>query len=208
MDYRRFGRTGLKVSCFGLGTMQWGWTADEPTAGAVMDAFVERGGNFLDTADFYSRWLPGHVGGESEEIIGRWMQQRGNRNALIIATKVYQPMGSTPTTGDSLVNILMYPVAHASHDWILHERNKSMNEQERRELSQRLSRIEGQARGSKKMVDVGQDETSILVQLMALQKATRAAATALVKAQALARIREQVRAALSACPGECDHCDE
>ena len=96
MDYRRLGHTGLKVSCFCLGTMQWGWTADEPTAGAVMDAFVEHGGNFLDTADFYSRWLPGHSGGESEEIIGRWMQRRGNRNALIIATKVYQPMGEYP----------------------------------------------------------------------------------------------------------------
>jgi CsoR family transcriptional regulator, copper-sensing transcriptional repressor len=83
-----------------------------------------------------------------------------------------------------------------------------MNEQERRELSQRLSRIEGQARGIKKMIDEGQEEAAILVQLMAMQKATRAAATALVKAQALARIREQVRAALSACPGECDHCDE
>ncbi|HEV2581889.1 MAG TPA: aldo/keto reductase [Ktedonobacteraceae bacterium] len=96
MDYRRFGRTGLKVSCFCLGTMQWGWTADESTAFAVMDAFVERGGNFLDTADFYSRWLPGHVGGESEEIIGRWMQQRGNRQQMIVATKVYQPMGEHP----------------------------------------------------------------------------------------------------------------
>jgi DNA-binding FrmR family transcriptional regulator len=83
-----------------------------------------------------------------------------------------------------------------------------MHEQERRELSQRLSRIEGQARGIKKMVDEGQDEAAILVQLMAMQKATRAAATALVKAQALARIREQVRAALAVCPGACDHCDE
>ena len=96
MDYRRFGRTGLKFSCFCLGTMQWGWTADEPTAFAVMDAFVEHGGNFRDTADFYSRWLPGHRGGESEEIIGRWMQQRGNRHQMIIATKVYQPMGEHP----------------------------------------------------------------------------------------------------------------
>ena len=96
MYYRRLGRTGLKVSCLCLGTMQWGWTTDEPTAWAVMDAFVERGGNFLDTADFYSRWLPGHRGGESEEIIGRWMQQRGNRREMIIATKVYQPMGEHP----------------------------------------------------------------------------------------------------------------
>jgi aryl-alcohol dehydrogenase-like predicted oxidoreductase len=62
----------------------------------VMDAFVEHGGNFLDTADFYSRWLPGHSGGESEEIIGRWMQRCGNRHEMIIATKVYQPMGEHP----------------------------------------------------------------------------------------------------------------
>ena len=58
MDYRRLGRTGLKVSELCLGTMQWGWTADEATAFAVMDAFVEGGGNFIDTADVYSRWAP------------------------------------------------------------------------------------------------------------------------------------------------------
>jgi DNA-binding FrmR family transcriptional regulator len=83
-----------------------------------------------------------------------------------------------------------------------------MNEQERRDLGQRLSRIEGQARGIKKMVDTGQDEAAILVQLMAMQKATRAATVTLVKAQAIACIHNQVRAALSACPGDCDHCDE
>ena len=70
-----------------------------------------------------------------------------------------------------------------------------MNEQEQRDLGQRLSRIEGQARGIKKMVDAGQDEAAILVQLMAMQKATRAATTFLVKAQAIACIRDQVRAA-------------
>ena len=96
MKYRKLGRTGLQVSALCLGTMQWGWTANEETAFAIMDAFVENGGNFLDTADFYSRWLPGHCGGEAEEIIGRWMKARGNRDKLIIATKVYQPMGDGP----------------------------------------------------------------------------------------------------------------
>jgi aryl-alcohol dehydrogenase-like predicted oxidoreductase len=96
MEYRRLGRTGLKVSRFCLGTMQWGWTADEQTAFSVMDEFVQHGGNFLDSADFYSRWLPGHTGGESEEIIGRWMKARGNRGSIIVATKVYQPMGPGP----------------------------------------------------------------------------------------------------------------
>ncbi len=88
MEYRRLGRTGLKVSELCLGTMQWGWTADETTAFAVMDAFVEAGGNFIDTADVYSRWAPGNPGGVSEEIIGRWMQARGNRRQIVLATKV------------------------------------------------------------------------------------------------------------------------
>jgi aryl-alcohol dehydrogenase-like predicted oxidoreductase len=96
MDYRKLGRTGLKVSSLCLGTMQWGWTADEKTAFALMDAFVESGGNFLDTADFYSRWLPGHMGGESEEIIGRWLKERKNRSNIILATKVRHPMGPGP----------------------------------------------------------------------------------------------------------------
>lgn len=82
------------------------------------------------------------------------------------------------------------------------------DENERRDLSQRLNRIGGQVQGIKKMVDEGQDASAILVQLMALQKATRAAATFLVKAQATERIREQIRTALASCPGECDHCDE
>ena len=76
MNYRRLGRTGLKVSELCLGTMQFGWTADEATGFAVMDAFVEAGGNFIDTADVYSRWAPGNPGGVSEQIIGRWMQER------------------------------------------------------------------------------------------------------------------------------------
>ena len=88
MEYRKLGRTGLKVSELCLGTMQWGWTADEAAAFAVMDAFVEAGGNFIDTADVYSRWAPGNPGGVSEEIIGRWMQARGNRRQIVLATKV------------------------------------------------------------------------------------------------------------------------
>jgi aryl-alcohol dehydrogenase-like predicted oxidoreductase len=67
--------------------MQFGWTADEAISFAVMDAFVEAGGNFIDTADVYSRWAPGNPGGVSEEIIGRWMQARGNRGQIVVATK-------------------------------------------------------------------------------------------------------------------------
>lgn len=96
MNFRRLGRTGLKVSALCLGTMQWGWTTNQENAFAVMDAFTESGGNFLDTADFYARWLPGHSGGESEEIIGRWLQARHNRSSIVLATKVRQPMGPGP----------------------------------------------------------------------------------------------------------------
>lgn len=96
MQYRKLGRTGLKVSALGLGTMQWGWTADEKSAFEVMDAFAEAGGNFIDTADIYSRWVPGNPGGVSEEIIGRWMRERRNRDRIILATKVRGPMGTGP----------------------------------------------------------------------------------------------------------------
>lgn len=88
MKYRNLGRTGLKVSEFCLGTMQFGWTTGEASAFAVMDAFVDAGGNFIDTADVYSRWADGNPGGVSEQIIGRWMAERGNRHEIVLATKV------------------------------------------------------------------------------------------------------------------------
>jgi aryl-alcohol dehydrogenase-like predicted oxidoreductase len=84
----RLGRTDLAVSNLCLGTMQFGWTAHEPASFEVMDAFAEAGGNFIDTADIYSRWARGNKGGESEEIVGRWMRARGNRQAVVVATKV------------------------------------------------------------------------------------------------------------------------
>src|SRR5260370_36786892 len=93
---RKLGRTGLKVSPLCLGTMQFGWTAGEAASFAVMDAYVEAEGNFLDTADVYSRWVEGNPGGISEEIIGRWMKARGNRDSIVLATKVRGPMGPGP----------------------------------------------------------------------------------------------------------------
>jgi aryl-alcohol dehydrogenase-like predicted oxidoreductase len=96
MEFRRLGRTGLKVSELCLGTMQWGWTADENTASEVMDAFVAAGGNFIDTADVYSRWAEGNPGGVSEEIIGRWMKARGNRQDIVLATKARGRMWEGP----------------------------------------------------------------------------------------------------------------
>src|SRR5574341_1385758 len=88
MDLRALGATNLTISNFCLGTMQFGRTADEPASFAVMDAFIAAGGNFIDTADIYSNWAPGNPGGISEEIIGRWLKQRGNRDSIVIATKV------------------------------------------------------------------------------------------------------------------------
>ncbi|MEM8530554.1 MAG: aldo/keto reductase [Chloroflexota bacterium] len=96
MHYRRLGQTGLQVSPLCLGTMQFGWSADEATSFAIMDAFVEQGSNFIDTADIYSRWVEGNPGGVSEEIIGRWMQQRNNRRNIVLATKVRGRMWDGP----------------------------------------------------------------------------------------------------------------
>jgi aryl-alcohol dehydrogenase-like predicted oxidoreductase len=96
MEARRLGRTGLRVSPLCLGTMQFGWTCDEAMAQRVMDAYVEEGGIFLDSADVYSSWAPGNPGGVAEEIIGRWMRARGNRDRLVIATKARARVGSGP----------------------------------------------------------------------------------------------------------------
>jgi aryl-alcohol dehydrogenase-like predicted oxidoreductase len=96
MNYRRLGRTGLKVSELCLGTMQFGWTADEQSAFAVMDAFVEGGGSFIDTADIYSSWAKDNPGGVSEQIIGRWMKARGNRDRIVLTTKVRGRMWDGP----------------------------------------------------------------------------------------------------------------
>jgi aryl-alcohol dehydrogenase-like predicted oxidoreductase len=96
MNYRSLGRTGLQVSELCLGTMQFGWTADEGSAFAVMDAFAEAGGNFIDTADVYSNWAAGNPGGVSEQIIGRWMRARGSRDRIVLATKVRGRMGDGP----------------------------------------------------------------------------------------------------------------
>ncbi|HHY56031.1 MAG TPA: aldo/keto reductase [Chloroflexi bacterium] len=96
MHYRNLGRTGLRVSEICLGTMQWGWTADEGASQAVMDAFVEAGGNFIDTADIYSNWAPHNPGGVSEEIIGRWLKARGRRDQIIVATKARGRMWEGP----------------------------------------------------------------------------------------------------------------
>ncbi|WP_161882027.1 aldo/keto reductase [Deinococcus alpinitundrae] len=91
--YRQLGRSGLHLFPLGLGTMQFGWSAGEDTAFEIMDAYYAAGGNFLDTADIYTTWTPGNPGGVSEEIMGRWMKARGNRDDIVVATKVRGAMG-------------------------------------------------------------------------------------------------------------------
>jgi aryl-alcohol dehydrogenase-like predicted oxidoreductase len=107
MLMRKLGRTGLRVAALCLGGNTFGWTTDQPASEAVLDAYVEAGGNFIDTADVYSRWAPGNAGGESEAVLGRWMGARRNRAAVVIATKVMAPMGPGPNdTGLSRQHIM------------------------------------------------------------------------------------------------------
>ncbi len=96
MEYRSLGQTGLHISEICLGTMQFKWTTDEATSHAVLDAFWEAGGNFIDTADVYSRWAPGLRGGEAETVIGEWLTRKGNRADVVLATKVRGRMWDGP----------------------------------------------------------------------------------------------------------------
>jgi aryl-alcohol dehydrogenase-like predicted oxidoreductase len=93
---RPFGRSGLEVSPLRLGGNVFGWTVDADTSIAVLDAYVEAGGNAVDTANTYSGWVPGNRGGESEEIIGRWLAGRADRDEIVIATKVGREGGVHP----------------------------------------------------------------------------------------------------------------
>ncbi len=93
MKMRALGRTGIQIAPLVLGGNVFGWTADEKTSFAVLDSFAEAGCNAIDTADVYSSWAPGNRGGESETIIGKWMKARGNRNRMVVITKVGSDMG-------------------------------------------------------------------------------------------------------------------
>jgi aryl-alcohol dehydrogenase-like predicted oxidoreductase len=93
MQKRKLGNTDLEFAPLALGGNVFGWTIDEAASFKVLDAFESGGFNFVDTADVYSRWAPGNMGGESETIIGKWMKQKNNRDKIIIATKVGSDMG-------------------------------------------------------------------------------------------------------------------
>lgn len=93
MQLRPLGRSGLQVSPLAFGGNVFGWTVDETLSFRLLDAWLDAGFNFIDTADVYSSWVPGHSGGESETIIGKWLRQTGKRNRVVLATKVGKPMG-------------------------------------------------------------------------------------------------------------------
>lgn len=114
MQYRNLGDTGLKVSELCLGTMQFGWTADEKTSFEVMTAAYETGINFLDTADIYSNWVEGNPGGVSEMIIGGWLKIGvAKRDQIVIATKVRGRMGESPND-EGLSSRHIFEAAQAS----------------------------------------------------------------------------------------------
>jgi aryl-alcohol dehydrogenase-like predicted oxidoreductase len=95
---RPVGDSGLEVAPLALGGNVFDWTADEATSFAVLDAFVEAGGTMIDTADIYSAWVPGHQGGESEALIGRWLKRSSKRDRVVLATKVGMMNGLSPDT--------------------------------------------------------------------------------------------------------------
>ena len=94
MEMRKLGRSGLTIAPLVLGGNVFGWTADKKTSFDLLDRFVDAGLNAVDTADAYSRWIPGHAGGESETIIGEWLASRKNRDRIVLITKVGSDMGS------------------------------------------------------------------------------------------------------------------
>ena len=107
METRKLGKTDLEVSVLCMGTMQFGWTADEPTSIEVLNASFEAGINFIDTADIYSNWVENNPGGVSEQIIGKWMlKHRIPRDQVVIATKVRGPMGADKRQGLSHKHII------------------------------------------------------------------------------------------------------
>jgi aryl-alcohol dehydrogenase-like predicted oxidoreductase len=98
MQKRRIGNSELEVAPLALGGNVFGWTADEETSFAILDYFLESGGTMIDTADVYSAWVPGHSGGESETVIGKWLKRSGKRDQVVIATKVGFVAGLAPDT--------------------------------------------------------------------------------------------------------------
>lgn len=98
MVKRLMGSSGIEVAPLALGGNVFGWTADEAASFALLDRFVDAGGTMIDTADVYSAWVPGHQGGESETVVGKWLRQSGKRDKVVIASKVGMMAGLAPDT--------------------------------------------------------------------------------------------------------------
>ncbi len=103
MEKRPLGRTELRIAPLMLGGNVFGWNVDEATTFKLLDAFLDAGFNAIDTADSYSRWVPGHQGGESERVIGNWLKQSGKRDRVVIATKVGSDMGEGKNVGKDYI---------------------------------------------------------------------------------------------------------
>ena len=110
MEKRKLGQSSLNVPPITLGCNVFGWTADEKTSFALLDAWLEAGFNFLDTADVYARWVKGSTGGDSETIIGKWIKARGNRDKIVLATK----LGIEMPPGKGLSRAYMQTAVEAS----------------------------------------------------------------------------------------------
>jgi aryl-alcohol dehydrogenase-like predicted oxidoreductase len=117
---RKLGNSGLEVGPWTFGGNIFGWTADEATSFKLLDAFVAAGLNFIDTADVYSKWIPGHVGGESETIIGNWLAKRGGREKVLIATKLGVEMapGEQGLSRDYIMRAVDRSLARLKTDYI------------------------------------------------------------------------------------------
>jgi len=115
---RRVGSSDLSVFPLCLGANVFGWTSDERESFAVLDAYAAAGGNFIDTADVYSAWAPGNSGGESEEILGRWMAARGNRDDIVLATKVGRLPGAEDLRPATILRAAEHSLARLQTDHI------------------------------------------------------------------------------------------
>ncbi|HVB88012.1 MAG TPA: aldo/keto reductase [Candidatus Dormibacteraeota bacterium] len=120
MNKRKLGNSGLEIAPWVLGGNVFGWTADEATSFNLLDAFVGAGLNTVDTADVYSKWIPGHQGGESETVIGNWLQKSGKRDKVLIATKcgVEMAPGETGLSRDYILRACDRSLARLKTDHI------------------------------------------------------------------------------------------
>lgn len=119
MEKRTLGKTDLNIAPIVFGGNVFGWTIDEQKSFKILDQFIESGFNFIDTADVYSRWVPGNKGGESETIIGNWLKKQNKRHDIIIATKVGSDMGQGKSLKkDYIINEVEHSLSRLQTDYI------------------------------------------------------------------------------------------